>query len=140
MTVCFRWLCALAVACAAVATNAHAATYNVLWYSYAHAQSEYKSFYRTLATSGTPHSTGDTWNLTFFGPGDPPPNFAAYNVLVIHSGEAFRTGIPGGVNADVPYTWAANRTRPLCAYALIARYNGSGSLEEAANFVCLPPP
>ena len=25
-------------------------------------------------------------------------------------------GNAGGVNADVPATWAANRTRPLCAY------------------------
>jgi hypothetical protein len=64
----YRWLTACALACAAFASNLHAATINVLWYSYAHVQSEYKNFYRTLATSGTPHSTGDTWNLTFFGP------------------------------------------------------------------------
>jgi Tannase and feruloyl esterase len=45
-------------------------------------------------------------------------------------------GNAGGVNADVPSTWAANRTRPLCAYPKVARYNGSGSLEDAANFSC----
>lgn len=45
-------------------------------------------------------------------------------------------GNAGGVNADVPSTWAANRTRPLCAYPTVARYNGSGSLEDAANFSC----
>ena len=28
------------------------------------------------------------------------------------------------------------RTRPLCAYPQQARYNGSGSLEDAANFTC----
>ena len=28
------------------------------------------------------------------------------------------------------------RTRPLCAYPSYARYDGSGSLEDAANFVC----
>ncbi|HYJ93210.1 MAG TPA: tannase/feruloyl esterase family alpha/beta hydrolase [Vicinamibacterales bacterium] len=28
------------------------------------------------------------------------------------------------------------RTRPLCAYPSFARYNGSGSLEDGANFVC----
>jgi feruloyl esterase len=28
------------------------------------------------------------------------------------------------------------RTRPLCPYPLVARYAGSGSLDEAANFAC----
>lgn len=45
-------------------------------------------------------------------------------------------GNAGGVNADVPAGWAANRTRPLCAYPKVARYNGTGSIEDAANFSC----
>ena len=28
------------------------------------------------------------------------------------------------------------RSRPLCAYPLRAVYNGSGSIDEAANFSC----
>ncbi|HEY8050549.1 MAG TPA: tannase/feruloyl esterase family alpha/beta hydrolase [Ramlibacter sp.] len=48
-------------------------------------------------------------------------------------------GSPGGANADVPSTWAANRTRPLCAYPKVARYTGSGSIEDAANFSCVSP-
>jgi len=28
------------------------------------------------------------------------------------------------------------RTRPLCAYPMVARYQGSGSTDDAANFVC----
>jgi feruloyl esterase len=31
------------------------------------------------------------------------------------------------------------RTRPLCAYPLVARYRGSGSIDEAANFACVKP-
>lgn len=46
------------------------------------------------------------------------------------------TGNAGGVNTDVPSTWAANRMRPLCAYPQVARYKGSGSLDDAANFAC----
>ena len=46
------------------------------------------------------------------------------------------TGNAGGVNADVPASWAANRTRPLCAYPKVARYKGTGSIEDAANFSC----
>ena len=45
-------------------------------------------------------------------------------------------GNPGGVNADVPPDWAADRTRPLCAYPKVARYNGTGSLDKAASFSC----
>lgn len=45
-------------------------------------------------------------------------------------------GNAGGVNADLPSTWAANRTRPLCPYPLVARYNGTGDLESAASFSC----
>jgi feruloyl esterase len=32
-----------------------------------------------------------------------------------------------------------DRTRPLCAYPQVARYKGSGSIDEAANFVCAMP-
>jgi feruloyl esterase len=45
-------------------------------------------------------------------------------------------GNPGGVNADVPANWAPNRTRPLCPYPAIARYNGSGSIDSADSFSC----
>lgn len=45
-------------------------------------------------------------------------------------------GNAGGVNGDVPTSWAPNRTRPLCPYPLVARYKGSGSLESAASFSC----
>jgi hypothetical protein len=46
------------------------------------------------------------------------------------------TGNPGGANADVPSTWAPNRTRPLCPYPQVARYKGSGSVESADSFTC----
>jgi feruloyl esterase len=45
-------------------------------------------------------------------------------------------GNAGGVNADVPSTWAANRSRPLCPSPQVARYNGSGSIELASSFSC----
>jgi feruloyl esterase len=32
-----------------------------------------------------------------------------------------------------------DRTRPLCAYPQVARYNGSGSIDDAANFTCRAP-
>jgi hypothetical protein len=45
-------------------------------------------------------------------------------------------GNAGGVNAEVPAGWAADRTRPLCPWPQVARYRGTGSLELAANFSC----
>jgi feruloyl esterase len=45
-------------------------------------------------------------------------------------------GNPGGVNAEVPVDWAADRTRPLCPYPTVARYSGRGDVEMAANWAC----
>jgi feruloyl esterase len=38
----------------------------------------------------------------------------------------------------VDYTmgWYTRRTRPMCPYPKVARYKGSGSTDDAANFVC----
>ncbi|HEY8358114.1 MAG TPA: tannase/feruloyl esterase family alpha/beta hydrolase, partial [Ramlibacter sp.] len=41
-------------------------------------------------------------------------------------------------NPDRPANWSPDRTRPLCAFPLVARYKGSGSLESAASFECRP--
>lgn len=45
-------------------------------------------------------------------------------------------GNAGGVNTELPAEWSPNRTRPLCAYPTVATYKGSGSIEDAQNFVC----
>ena len=45
-------------------------------------------------------------------------------------------GNPGGVNAELPADWSAQRTRPLCAYPTVARYDGRGPLDDAASFSC----
>ncbi|MBP7520986.1 MAG: tannase/feruloyl esterase family alpha/beta hydrolase [Leptothrix sp. (in: Bacteria)] len=46
------------------------------------------------------------------------------------------TGNAGGVNAELPSSWSTSRTRPLCPYPKVATYQGSGSIEDAANFSC----
>lgn len=40
------------------------------------------------------------------------------------------------VNAELPASWSAGRSRLLCAYPKVARYNGSGDVESAASFSC----
>jgi hypothetical protein len=42
----------------------------------------------------------------------------------------------GAANAT---TGVVARTRPLCPYPKIARYGGSGDINEAGNFVCAAP-
>jgi len=46
------------------------------------------------------------------------------------------TGNAAGANADVPSTWSATRSRPLCPYPKVAKYKGSGDIELAASFSC----
>jgi feruloyl esterase len=36
-------------------------------------------------------------------------------------------------------TLAVERTRPLCNFPLVARYKGTGSTDDAANFSCVAP-
>ena len=45
-------------------------------------------------------------------------------------------GNAAGANPNVPADWAANRTRPLCAYPQVARYNGTGDINSASSFSC----
>lgn len=45
-------------------------------------------------------------------------------------------GNAAGANAEVPAGWGANRTRPLCPYPRVARYNGTGDVNLAASFTC----
>jgi feruloyl esterase len=45
-------------------------------------------------------------------------------------------GNPGGLNPDVPSSWAPNRTRPLCPYPTVARYVGHGDVEQASSWAC----
>lgn len=42
----------------------------------------------------------------------------------------------GIINTEIPQNWSSDRTRPLCFYPLVARYNGQGNSEKAENFSC----
>jgi feruloyl esterase len=46
---------------------------------------------------------------------------------------------PQTITASKPLTGGAQRTRPLCAYPKVAKYSGSGSTDDAANFSCVAP-
>ncbi len=39
-------------------------------------------------------------------------------------------------NKELPAGWSATRSRPLCPYPAVARYDGKGDQESAESFVC----
>jgi hypothetical protein len=102
----FGWGGLALAATLGLAPLARAAPLNVLWYSYAEQSSEYKEKISLLADSvhTLPNGPGQPWKLTYFGPGSAAPDFSQYDVMVVQSGEAFRTGAPGGPNARPDYS------------------------------------
>ena len=50
--------------------------------------------------------------------------------------QARGAGNVGGVNLEVPATWSATRTRPLCPFPTVARYKGRGDVESASSWAC----
>jgi feruloyl esterase len=46
---------------------------------------------------------------------------------------------PETIAATKTLPGGAARTRPLCAFPKVARYSGSGSTDDAANFTCVAP-
>ena len=67
------------------------------------------------------------------GGGEGPNDFDELTVLEqwVEQGKA-----PDAIVASHSSDGKVTRTRPLCAYPKVAVYKGSGSIDEAANFVC----
>jgi feruloyl esterase len=67
------------------------------------------------------------------GGGEGPNDFDKIGTLEqwVEQGKA-----PDMIPASHSKGGAVDRTRPLCPYPQIATYKGSGSIDEAANFVC----
>jgi len=84
-------------------------------------------FYRLFLVPGMQHCGG--------GPG--PAKFDMVSALeqwVEHGAAPDRV-----LASHVTATGAVDRTRPLCAYPMEAQWNGTGSTDEAQNFVCAAP-
>jgi feruloyl esterase len=84
------------------------------------------SFYRLFMVPGMGHCSG--------GPGtDHFDKMAAVTDWVEH-GKA-----PDRIIASHQTDGQVTRTRPLCPYPQVAKYLGTGSTDDAANFVCAKP-
>ncbi|MBL8233091.1 MAG: tannase/feruloyl esterase family alpha/beta hydrolase [Bryobacterales bacterium] len=70
------------------------------------------------------------------GGGVGPGNFEPIPILVdwVEQGKA-----PDRITASRIVNGATVRTRPLCPYPQKAKYQGSGSIDDAANFRCVAP-
>jgi len=87
---------------------------------------ESSAFYRLFMIPGMGHCAG--------GPGtDQFDKMAAITGWVEH-GTA-----PNSLIASHLTKGKVDRTRPLCAYPEIAKYKGTGSTDDAANFMCGKP-
>ena len=67
------------------------------------------------------------------GGGEGPNTFDSVSALEqwVENGKA-----PTEMIASHGMPGKADRTRPLCPYPQVARYRGSGSIDDAANFTC----
>jgi pimeloyl-ACP methyl ester carboxylesterase len=98
-----------------------------------------EDFARLYRVPGMGHCSG--------GPATDQADFITPLVAWVEQGQAPHSivasargpGNPGGVNPEVPASWAADRTRPLCPYPNTARYLGRGDVERASSWACLGP-
>ncbi len=86
-------------------------------------QKEADAFSRLYFVPGMHHCSG--------GPG---PN--AFDMLTVLENWIEKGVAPTSVVASHSTEGKVDRTRPLCPYPQVARYSGSGSIDEAANFRC----
>ena len=98
---------ALLIAGLVTVVPAHGASINILWYTYGAPTSQYRSQVLELANLAAtlPESAKVQWQVTFFGPSDPAPIFANYDVLVIQNAEGFRTR-PTPTDVDITPNYA----------------------------------
>jgi feruloyl esterase len=70
------------------------------------------------------------------GGGEGPNDFDKMTAIVdwVEHGKA-----PEMMIASHSTKGTVDRTRPLCVYPKVAKYKGSGSTDEAANFTCALP-
>jgi feruloyl esterase len=105
------------------------------------AQSTIDYFKRVLDTLGSAQ-IGE-WLRLFLaagmghcGGGEGPNTFDAIAALEqwVEHGRA-----PASIKAFHRSDGKVDRTRPLCPYPQLAKYRGSGSIDEAENFICASP-
>jgi feruloyl esterase len=100
-------------------------------------------FYQSVRRLSPDPEQSETWVRLFMAPGmahcaggEGPDTFDSLSALEhwVEQGQA-----PDRIVAAHQSKGQVDRTRPLCAYPQVARYSGTGSIDEAANFTCGSP-
>ncbi len=101
------------------------------------------SFVRLFMVPGMQHCGGGSGTNSFgqlsIGAGDADHDMDTALERWVEKGVAPERIIAAKRKSDLDQKSAIVRTRPLCAYPLIAHYSGSGSTDDAANFNCVKP-
>lgn len=84
-----------------------------------------REFARLFMAPGVGHCAG--------GPGPQPQGLFDAVVNWVEKGQA-----PDRILATKAAAGVVTSSRPLCPYPAFARYTGTGSTDDAANFVCRP--
>jgi feruloyl esterase len=101
-------------------------------------------FYNSVLKLSANSAQSPNWIRLFMVPGmghciggEGPDTFDKISLIErwVEQGEA-----PARVIAAHSTAGKVDRTRPLCPYPQVARYNGAGSINEASNFTCRLPP
>ena len=89
-------------------------------------EAEVRKAYRLFMAPGMGHCSG----------GEGPNTFDMVGALEqwVEHGQA-----PDQIVASHSINGAVDRTRPLCAYPMVAVYKGTGSIDAAASFACQRP-
>ncbi len=100
-------------------------------------------YYKTaMDTLGGAKTTADSMRLFMVpgmghcGGGEGPNKF---NVVAALENWVEKGNAPESMIASHSTAGKVDRTRPLCPYPQVAKYQGSGSIDDAANFACKMP-
>jgi feruloyl esterase len=100
-------------------------------------------FYNAVLRLSTNPAQASKWVRLFMAPGmahcaggEGPNTFDTVSLIEqwVERGKA-----PARIIAAHLTAGKVDRTRPLCPYPQVARYKGSGSIDEASNFTCRSP-
>ena len=100
-------------------------------------------FYKSAMKLSGDSAAGSNWIRLFMVPGmghcwggEGPDTFDKVGVMErwVEQGK-----VPSRIIAAHKTAGKVDRTRPLCPYPEVARYNGTGNINEAANFTCSSP-
>lgn len=97
-------------------------------------------FMRLFMVPGMQHCTGGPGPQNFgASTGTPPVADAGHDIVQALDQWVSQGTKPASVIASVVANGSVSRSRPLCPYPQVARYNGTGSSDDALNFSCVSP-